>query len=450
MISCGVLYVPIGCQGSRNENLQWRISFSVAEKILIFSFTHVQLLCYALLKLLVKEIVEKHDDLKTLLCSYFLKTLMFWISEELDPSIWSPDKIIQCFMACLKRLIYCVEYSTLLHYFIPDHNLFYLRFDVDKKDKVISILKNLFEKGIYCFARSETLFDIIELPLTATDSSISRRVATLHEIISTSFTLFLNRPLNLLYHFLHHASTSISKSIFFEMLTVAHQIVPQISQNQPRSNNKHQYDKYKRDLSHLMIGTNSDAVAGWLVLASFFYGNENYLLSLDIINHAFRKCTSEKMYPWQIGLDQTQEYLLHLLKQTELCTISKALTVKYPKFIYNSSISPQELQLTVNEQAIPFHPIIFAHFLSFLCYYHLHNVRSCKQSLLQLRQEIIKHFTTNLFNLYSEPLFIICLGIAHEMLAETDSARQCFLLAAHKDEHSLSNAAMRLSNCNVD
>ncbi|XP_076116754.1 uncharacterized protein LOC143084230 [Mytilus galloprovincialis] len=72
IISCGVLFVPIGCKGSINENLEWRISFSVAEKFLIFSFSHTQLLCYAMLKLLLKEIIEKHEDLKGLLCSYFV------------------------------------------------------------------------------------------------------------------------------------------------------------------------------------------------------------------------------------------------------------------------------------------------------------------------------------------------------------------------------------------
>ncbi|VDI17625.1 Hypothetical predicted protein [Mytilus galloprovincialis] len=92
IISCGVLFVPIGYKGSSNENLQWRMSFSVAEKFLIFSFNHTQLLCYALLKVMIKEIVDKHEDLKSLLCSYFMKTLMFWISEESDPSMWRPDK----------------------------------------------------------------------------------------------------------------------------------------------------------------------------------------------------------------------------------------------------------------------------------------------------------------------------------------------------------------------
>ncbi|CAC5423062.1 unnamed protein product [Mytilus coruscus] len=189
-----------------------------------------------------------------------------------------------------------------------------------------------------------------------------------------------------------------------------------------------------------------DAVSGWLLLASFFYVHENYLLSLDIINHALRKCTNEKMYPWHIGLNQTQEYLLQLMKQTELCTLSKAITIKYPNVYNNSPVCPTELQLNVTKQAIPFHPMIFAYFLSFLCYYHLTKRRSCKQSLPQLRQEIIKHFTTNLCNLYSEPLFITCLGIAHQMLGETHIARQCFREASQKDEHHVTSAAIRLAN----
>lgn len=108
IVSCGVLFVPIGCKGSVNENLEWRISFSVAEKILIFSFSYSQLLCYALLKLLFKEIIEKQEDLKGLLCSYFLKTLMFWILEETDHYLWRPDNLIPCLKHVYK------DYSTVL------------------------------------------------------------------------------------------------------------------------------------------------------------------------------------------------------------------------------------------------------------------------------------------------------------------------------------------------
>lgn len=80
VVEHGILFVPIGCKGSVTEDLEWRMSFYVAEKLLIHSFSHTQLLCYALLKILLNDIIkQKHEYL---ICSYFLKTIMFWICEE--------------------------------------------------------------------------------------------------------------------------------------------------------------------------------------------------------------------------------------------------------------------------------------------------------------------------------------------------------------------------------
>ncbi|XP_063406099.1 uncharacterized protein LOC134690056 [Mytilus trossulus] len=125
-IQHGVLFVPIGCKNSPHEYLQWRVSFSVTEKLLIHSLSHTQLLCYALLKIILKDIIKpRHRDL---LCSYFLKTIMFWLSEEISPSQWKPECIHVCFLDCVRRLIYCVEYKICLHYFIPENNLFEDRF----------------------------------------------------------------------------------------------------------------------------------------------------------------------------------------------------------------------------------------------------------------------------------------------------------------------------------
>jgi hypothetical protein len=53
---------PIGCKGSKNEDIEWRFSFSVGEKLLIYSFTHVQLICYALMKILLKDVIDSDDD----------------------------------------------------------------------------------------------------------------------------------------------------------------------------------------------------------------------------------------------------------------------------------------------------------------------------------------------------------------------------------------------------
>ncbi|XP_076086779.1 cyclic GMP-AMP synthase-like receptor 2 [Mytilus galloprovincialis] len=120
----GVLFVPIGVHGSPKEDLEWRVSFSVAEKLLINTFTHTQLMCYALLKIVLKDVIANDSECKDLLCSYFLKTIIFWISEELPSSVWQPNNIITCFMRCFGRLVYCVEHSVCSHYFIPENNMF--------------------------------------------------------------------------------------------------------------------------------------------------------------------------------------------------------------------------------------------------------------------------------------------------------------------------------------
>ena len=73
IVSDGILFVPIGAKQSFFENTEWRMSFSLAEKRLIHSMNYTQFLCYGLLKLFLKEAIDINEDIKGLLCSYFLK-----------------------------------------------------------------------------------------------------------------------------------------------------------------------------------------------------------------------------------------------------------------------------------------------------------------------------------------------------------------------------------------
>ncbi|VDI64478.1 Hypothetical predicted protein [Mytilus galloprovincialis] len=71
IINYGCLLVPIGPKTIQDNQLVWRLSFSVAEKILVHSFNFTQLLCYGLLKLMLKCIVNTHDVVKDLLFLLF-------------------------------------------------------------------------------------------------------------------------------------------------------------------------------------------------------------------------------------------------------------------------------------------------------------------------------------------------------------------------------------------
>jgi hypothetical protein len=87
----GILLSIILCKSDSHKDnpFEWRISFSVPEKMLIYSWTHSQIICYALLKLLLKEVIKKNEKTDKLFCSYFLKTVIFWLSEELEQNVWT-------------------------------------------------------------------------------------------------------------------------------------------------------------------------------------------------------------------------------------------------------------------------------------------------------------------------------------------------------------------------
>jgi hypothetical protein len=82
IVNYGCILVPIGPKEIDNNDLLWRISFSMAEKQLSHSMNYTQILCYALLKLSLKNIIDRNDKVKGLLCSYFMKTAVFWLSER--------------------------------------------------------------------------------------------------------------------------------------------------------------------------------------------------------------------------------------------------------------------------------------------------------------------------------------------------------------------------------
>jgi hypothetical protein len=49
---------------------------------MILDKVKTQLMIYGMLKIILKEIISQHEEISELLCSYFLKTTLFWVIEE--------------------------------------------------------------------------------------------------------------------------------------------------------------------------------------------------------------------------------------------------------------------------------------------------------------------------------------------------------------------------------
>ncbi|CAC5370374.1 unnamed protein product [Mytilus coruscus] len=217
------------------------------------------------------------------------------------------------------------------------------------------------------------------------------------------------------------------------------------------SGNKHNYYRYKQDISHLVIGLHSNAVSGLLKLASFFYVHKNYVASLSVITYTLQKCTDETIYITFFKdirtFNHIQNHVLKLMKIEKFHTIIKSLTINPCEFEVDSSIFPQELELDVTRTPTLVHALPFAHFLSFLCRYKLHDNLSCRQSLQQLKHVscTLSNYGTIVYVPQSLNTIIFC-GIAHQLLGDIYVAKRAFQTAADLDKNNFTSAASRLSS----
>ncbi|XP_045173286.1 uncharacterized protein LOC123534891 [Mercenaria mercenaria] len=130
--------VPVGDSSSATCSLEWRQSFLLCEKELIWNFNDTQIQCYVIMKRLIKKYIDPFAPDQ--ISSYNLKTVIFWVSEELGLNAWTPAKLLHCLKGCLARLSHCIECRNLPHYFVRKANLFRNRF-LSPDDKIIAIEK---------------------------------------------------------------------------------------------------------------------------------------------------------------------------------------------------------------------------------------------------------------------------------------------------------------------
>lgn len=150
MISSGCFLVPIGSKQSRHNNdpnleMEWRLSFVLAEQILVRAMNHCQFMCYALLKVFLLEVLNKDakkEDQK--ISSYFLKTAMFWCIQTDANYNWSRENFFECFWKCYKVLLQWVYTGYCPNFFVPQNNLFVCKIAGADQERLFTQMYNLY------------------------------------------------------------------------------------------------------------------------------------------------------------------------------------------------------------------------------------------------------------------------------------------------------------------
>jgi|SRR6218665_1570910 len=115
----------------RNDVQLCRLSFSVAEVILLQSWKPVHQIVYHMLRFLSKRELISKDCPKEdeVLSTYHFKTVMLWSCEEMSPEWWNSSNVIQLCCCLLRKLEKSLVEKKCRNYFIPEANLFHEHFN---------------------------------------------------------------------------------------------------------------------------------------------------------------------------------------------------------------------------------------------------------------------------------------------------------------------------------
>lgn len=165
-----------------HDDIDWRLSFSVAEIDLATRWSPVQhfvyfvfkSLFYKFIKPLASDVtadVSANKSSKTYLASYTAKTVMMWTSESVEQSWWTEDNAAECLTVLLLALQSAFECRTLDHYFVSSVNLLQGLPDV-LASRVVDTISSILADPAAVVCQLESHFVNIDIILNAMPAQV--------------------------------------------------------------------------------------------------------------------------------------------------------------------------------------------------------------------------------------------------------------------------------------
>lgn len=134
--------VPVGDKTSNLQTVEWRISYALLERELVWSFNDIQCKCYVLLKMITKQFLDQVAP--EMISSYAIKTILFWMAETEPMELWTEENLLYCLKRCLCRLLHHVEDKSLPHYIVPSNNILLGKFEnAHEHDAAKDVLRDM-------------------------------------------------------------------------------------------------------------------------------------------------------------------------------------------------------------------------------------------------------------------------------------------------------------------
>ncbi|XP_060063717.1 uncharacterized protein LOC132544161 [Ylistrum balloti] len=405
IVQDGCHLVPVGDKTSDDTFLQWRISFSSAERKLIHSLSHVQFLVYGLFKNFLKQISDWLQHLFgdiDILSSYIIKTVVLHAVENTSDSFWQEKYTFFCFMFCLSTLISWVKAGYCPNYFINKNNMFLGKVCGENQQKLLNFLVVLYDLKWGCLSVGEYMQPSIgELVQGVHDETTAMKIhppAVLErkcdmeifvktlgyecrpEVLSISLAR-LSKSTEEIDEYMAYANTA--RALSYSGMT-------KFEEHLPVKGNKDKY-KFLKTCKNLLLPCSLVCTSpGLLTLATYHYTTGNYKKTLEMCAHMI---SSFKMYVDFGSCFEKQDKYEYLFcgRGYTLLQKCKEVFVTCITFLQDhGQFCPSQIRLDVgkycpNGSMMRIPPLPYAVFLSFLCYHELGDTRTRNTALIELQ-----------------------------------------------------------------
>ena len=447
IVSDGILFVPIGAKKSNLENTEWRMSFSLAEKKLIHAMNHTQFLCYGLLKIFLKEAINRNEDVKNLLCSYFLKTAVFW--EIIScPNPWTPFTLLSHFWNCFQRLLQWVQCSYCPNFFIPQNNMFEGKIDGKNQEKLLKHLSYLYNEGFICLQRCPSVVDVLCASVShhvvqQPDMKCVYKMTLLQVFAATSTINHVKKDLTihniikcLLLHYLASTAKNVLERFIYQMYLYRYLACDSAIDFSNLRINKLLYLKFKQRMKALNQ-CHTDSVCHYLYKAVLLYYVGKYKQCMKLVHNAKIRISSIGSF-----------YMHNCFRVHEIITNLDGDNSTVESFMRRSYIDIFHIRddQCISELFIEAHgrnfnhdpivisapPLVFAFFLQYLCYTKLSCLNERDNALYELSLLVHHDDEYHIYHDLKASSWEI-LGICQQMNNDKEGACFSYLMALRQE-----------------
>ncbi|XP_078321144.1 uncharacterized protein LOC111114543 [Crassostrea virginica] len=397
IVRSGCHFVPIGHKLGNHPDQEWRISFSQAEQKLVYAMNHTQFLTYGLLKLFVKEINNGLSENEKLLCSYHMKTAIFWTIQRNTLAQWCPQQLLAGFWACFKLILKWVYEGFCPNFFIPENNMFLNKVHGVAQRNLFAKLYGLYEKGIVFLLQSPSINSHIMVVFCNPRLSVCIDEHSLISEVVLDEELFNEIRKGAIFptHNLHRC---------MENLQVVHQLIRSpLSQYQitmlqklTATNlqsivfllheiysftscvNKQMYIANKRFCYMLKLAAKFGSVSDLLYIALYCHKTLRYKEALSVLEMTKVKLAQPGlMYDTHVDPERYTEAVGGQSWSTKMRK-AVAYNINLNKYIcYINELTPEQQSALQNKRGfLLITPFVLLHMLEFLCYRHVDPMRA--------------------------------------------------------------------------